>query len=467
MNIVYGIIGAGVANAPLRRKIEIQNLKTAMQTRGQTLYPRPWIAPAAWVTATAYTVGAVRRNAAGQWYVAASSGTSGATEPTHTSGNAVTDGGVLWTHLGAAPADPATDTVAPTVVVTGSASVPAGLNRLETWTYRQFYTVRGGTAIQYPATNRMRINRFDRSSGSTVNGKSSVAFWTDAVKIGLEVLIGSLGIVVFVDGRPVQMGAISPNPAGNHWTTIEWIDRRPRLYEIYFDKDNANFFDVAVSATDEIWPDTQPIALKGALISDSFGDGSAFGPFLGGNSYAECLGRLTGIPDMLDMSTGGTGLINAGSGPYYTFVQRVPQLLARAPDVINVHGSVNDNASTQAAVKAAALTFIDTIRAGSTAPIFWLGPMPLSGSYAGIGTVDAGIAEAVGERSTARVYYQSAYTTVPPYLLGSHNNAGAFAAFNNSTNRYIGGDNVHPPDKGTRYIAERHARFYAQTLNTL
>jgi hypothetical protein len=51
----------------------------------------------AWVTSTAYTAGAFRRND-GRVYVAASSGTSGTIPPVHTRGT-VSDGGVNWTYV--------------------------------------------------------------------------------------------------------------------------------------------------------------------------------------------------------------------------------------------------------------------------------------------------------------------------------------------------------------------------------
>lgn len=52
---------------------------------------------AAWVTSTAYTAGDFVRNA-NKLYLAATTGTSGATAPTHTSGT-VSDGGVNWLYI--------------------------------------------------------------------------------------------------------------------------------------------------------------------------------------------------------------------------------------------------------------------------------------------------------------------------------------------------------------------------------
>lgn len=61
---------------------------------------RSWIRPPEWVTGTAYTTG-VYRAYGENIYQAASSGTAGATPPTHTTGT-VSDGGVDWAFYGEA-----------------------------------------------------------------------------------------------------------------------------------------------------------------------------------------------------------------------------------------------------------------------------------------------------------------------------------------------------------------------------
>jgi hypothetical protein len=68
-----------------------------------------WVVPADWVTATTYVAGNYVSNASGDIYYAATSGTSGATEPVHTSGTS-SDGGVQWTYYTGAYERPMFDT---------------------------------------------------------------------------------------------------------------------------------------------------------------------------------------------------------------------------------------------------------------------------------------------------------------------------------------------------------------------
>lgn len=55
-----------------------------------------WVLPKAWAASTSYVAGQCVSNSDGLIYCTSSVGTSGSTEPTHTSGS-VSDGGVTWT----------------------------------------------------------------------------------------------------------------------------------------------------------------------------------------------------------------------------------------------------------------------------------------------------------------------------------------------------------------------------------
>lgn len=68
-----------------------------------------WVVPRDWVTATTYVAGNYVSNVSGDIYYAATSGTSGATEPTHTTGTS-SDGGVQWTYYTGAYERPMFDT---------------------------------------------------------------------------------------------------------------------------------------------------------------------------------------------------------------------------------------------------------------------------------------------------------------------------------------------------------------------
>lgn len=68
-----------------------------------------WVAPADWVTGTSYLSGVYVSNTDGNIYIATNGGTSGATEPTHTTGTA-SDGGVTWQYVSDSYTRPLADT---------------------------------------------------------------------------------------------------------------------------------------------------------------------------------------------------------------------------------------------------------------------------------------------------------------------------------------------------------------------
>jgi lysophospholipase L1-like esterase len=448
-------------------KIRLQQAVDA----GRPIWARPWIAPTAWTSGQTVQVGEVRKNSAtpAQWYVAvAIDGVCGATEPTQTNGSAVWDGSagarVLWTHLGSsADWEDVDDAAAPTFTPTGSTSVPAGYVNFSPWANRQLLTVRGATVTQHVSSGSgIILSTFDSKSGTTVSGGCSLAFMCDAAGLAVQVPTGVQGIRVYVDGRPVTMSAIGSGQAGAYYNTISFGKRKERLWEIFFPQAQSYFYNIAIPASAQIWPAPSAVPLVGAFIGDSYLAGSSYGPFLHGNTLSVHVGRLIGIDNMWRFGTGGTGLLNPGSSSYYTYRERLPQVLAQSPTVIFVQGSTNDASYTQSQVNMEALAFLDAIRAGTTAPVFWFGPAPLSGSYSGIQAVDAAIAAAVAARPNSNIFYKSLVTSVPPVFIGSHNNTN-FTSFS-TIGEYIGGDNTHPVDKGTIYLARRMASAYANEM---
>ena len=432
--------------------------KAAMH--GRPLWCRPWIGPPAWTNGEAVAYGAVRHNSANQWYVAVNSGTCGVTEPVHLTGAAVSDGAVLWTHLGAPDWDPADDVAAPTITLTGSTSTPAGLNKIDVYANRGLMRINGMTPEQY-ATVSIRADVFDSKPGTTVRSGGSVAFWSDAPLIGFSAFNGLDGVKVYVDGRPLTADPVYGGAAGNYVFTANWASRKPRLYEIVSSLTNFHLLAIYLSSSDQIWrPSDTTGNLRGVFIGDSYLGGSGYGPFLHGNVLSSHFGRLIGVDDMWAFGIGGTGLLNPGAASYYTYRERLPQALALNPDAFYVYGSTNDAAYTQAALTTEALAFIDAIRAESGAPIFWFGPASIN--ISGASTVDTAIAAAVALRPDSNVFYKSIITAGLPWITGSHNNSGF--TWSSNVAQYISGDGVHPCDKGTMYFARRMANTYIKDM---
>lgn len=428
------------------------------------LRSRPWIAPTNWTQGQAVNAGEVRVGASSHWYVAVSTGTCGASQPSHVTGAAVSDGTVLWTYIGDAIGDSASDPLAPTWVDTGSASTPGGTTKLDMWANRGLVTLFGGTGIvQGAGNNRIRIQNFQTQSGTWSYGKSCAAFWSDAALIAFEGPSTNPGICIHADGRPIKMGAMLANFGGNYMSTCTWPSRKQRLYELFFSKLEAIVPVVAIPSTDQIWPLRDPAGIRMAIIADSYDDDSSYHPFLPGNSLGTGIGRRLGIRDVWHFSKGGTGLIAKGSGSaFYTYLERLPQVLASNPDLIVIYGSTNDQGQTQGAVQAAATALLNAIRAATDVPVIWHGPAPISLTWSSIGPVDAGIAAAVAARSGEDTAYVSLYTATPPWITGNWNN-GSYSWSSNAS-QYIGGDSTHPVDIGVMYLADRMAEEIRRIL---
>ena len=440
-------------------------LKTRLElalAAGRPLWTRPWIGPTAWTSGETVKVGDVRKTAANQLYICAGvGGVCGATEPTQLDASAVWDGtanlSALWIHIGAAAWDSADDPAKPTITV-GDNTTPSGLTQVFPASNTSVFTLRGCSGEVFN-TSRLRLRVFNDGVAQR-DVPASVAFMSDAPKIGFRVKDLSAGIRVFVDGRPLTLSPhIAQDATAYKWFTCDWASRKPRLYEVMYGKDTATYLlEIAVSTADQVWAYKPPVNLRGAFIGDSYLGGSGYGPFLLGNTLSNHFGRLCGIDDMWNFGTGGTGLLNPGSGPYSTYRGRLAQALALKPDALFVYGSTNDNGYTQTAVTTEALAFLDAIRDATDAPVFWFGPASLGATS----TADAGIAAAVAQRPNRNIIYKSMMAATPPWLTGAHNNAAY--TWTSNTSQYIGGDGVHPVDKGTMYLAQRMLASYANDL---
>jgi lysophospholipase L1-like esterase len=387
-------------------------------------------------------------------------GTCGSTEPVTYTAALSNDGGAQWAHLGGPQWDIASDPAAPTITNVGTG---VSLQTFEAKDFLSLFTFNGCTPYYNSGTSRIELRTFQSKADGTQRGQAgSVAFWSDAPLIEFYVSASTQGITVFVDGRPLMLGAMGSNLAGSNWFDINWTYRKPRLYEFFGGKDPTTYFrNLGIDVRSQVWPYKRPVNLRGAFIGDSYLAGSAYGPFMLGNMLPQHFGRLIGIDDMWNFGIGGTGLLNTnsgGGGPFYTYRERLPQVLALNPDVIFVYGSTNDGGFTQAQVQAEALLFLDAIRASTNAPVFWFGPSSISATS----TADAGVSAAVALRPNKNIFYQSMMSPTPAWISGSHNNASY--RWSDNMSQYIAVDNTHPVDKGTMYFANRMATAYANDL---
>jgi hypothetical protein len=414
----------------------------------------PWLAPPAYAPSTTYAPGQVVRHG-GSWFMCGIGGTSpaGGSGPTvTTSGQYVVDGSsaIYWTYLGGARAsDPGDGAPAVSAVTTNPA---LGANWLPV-SYPDAYAVRGAAPAPL-RTSFWQLSAFDAKPGGAMCAGASVAFTCDGDKVALFLPANSAQVRVLADGRYLMPG--SHVVAGqDQWLVIDWTGtsgRRLRHYEVETGKSASQFgcAQTAVSATVSAARDGAP---RLVVIGDSYNAGSSYGPWLAGGSIAQLLAKRLGWRDAWNLSVGGTGYCSPSASGFYTYGERVPQALARDPDVIVLMGSSNDVGYSAAAVEAAVLATLRAIRAGSEVPVVVAGVPSIN--LAGTGATEAAVAAAVAAFDDPLTFFVPICGATPPWLLGPWNNASGVPAGTVNAGLYVAADNVHPPEIGFDYYAQR------------
>jgi lysophospholipase L1-like esterase len=191
-------------------------------------------------------------------------------------------------------------------------------------------------------------------------------------------------------------------------------------------------------------PDRAPTgpAPKAAFLGDSYSGGSA----MDSGPAARWPQLLT--TDLawryLNVNAGGSGFVVRGpSGT--TFGERVPGLVAAAPDIVIVTGGANDASSPRADVAAAAAKVVDDLRAGlPDADIVVLSPFWRSDPGAGVLAMRDDLREIARSRGLRFVDVTAVF-------------AGEYRAL-------IGSDTVHPTDAGQAHIRDVVAPDLPATL---
>jgi hypothetical protein len=296
-----------------------------------------------------------------------------------------------------------------------------------------------------------------------VNVASAMEFYSDAPRLEF---VSAGHFTCYVDG--VRAISNSKNSTGNStayyhqfdFTAGTGLGRKTRLWRFEFNGFGMTGY-VKTDATSQLWQPSDTERVRVAFITDSYGAGSSYHPYIPGNSYGIHLGKALGWNDVYNLSTGGTGYVAQGAGPGTTTNQfgfRVTEALTLNPDVWVVAGSVNDNAQTTGTITSAAASMLTAIRAGSNAPIFVVGvPSINDGAYT---TSCLNMENAVFSGWTAT--NDPLVFTVPfrgalpvPWWTNSWNNTNLNTSANSTV--YIGGDNVHPNDAGMLNLVNRAA----------
>ncbi len=201
-------------------------------------------------------------------------------------------------------------------------------------------------------------------------------------------------------------------------------------------------------------------ALRMIVVGDSFTVGQLSSTFH--NSWTQILARKLGIADVIANGLGGTGLINAGS--VWNAAAHITDITDASPDIIGLAMGFNDQASSTAAIQAAATSWIASVRALNSGqfantPIFVFGPWSGStGPSATMIGVENAIAAAVtaarsaGDSSIWFLPNCTALTRPPIYgtgWVGGENGTGSSDLLTSNTDS----TKTHPNDLGHEVLA--------------
>lgn len=444
--------------------------KAADASINNPLTATPWTAPVAWVASTAYVQGQLVTNN-GNMYVCITSGTSASSGgPTTTNGSAQSDGSAAWGfYSSATPAS--SDSNAPTLTL--SSSTPSGLTNLyNPNTFPTFYTVRGGSATTY-ATSYWQMIGFNRSANSPWSVGISIDMIIDAPKFAIGFTNGVSPVAVIINGRYYSQGGIVQTQSGTpNWATFDFSStlgkKRYKVTLQFYNSGQPTFAGVRVGPNDTMIPLPTSDIVNAVFISDSIYAGSSYGPFIPGRTAPQRIAASLGWENPTNMSQGGTGYINVGSGPYYNYPQRVADTANAAQitnaNIIVLFGSTNDIG--QSGIATAVTSTLSAIRSlNATAPIVVFGLWSINN--AGVSATETAVQSGVTAFAdpAAKTFFIPMYAAIPmPVVTGSWNNSANTGSTNSGL--YINtGDNTHPEDIGTSYLGDWQAdAILAQVL---
>lgn len=317
----------------------------------------------------------------------------------------------------------------------------------------------GATANGFTIVDAVRA-----TSGATSGGTGwAVAFMHDGTEFELYFQSAAAAgkYNVLVDGQYVVSRSSPKALGGSGLNSIDKITfgaRGVRRITVEMDA-NCRFGGVRSDATGRIFK--APVSpLRMVVIGDSFGEGSTQTRPSGG--YAFVAGRhLLGIDDIWSASAGATGIIATAGGTKLKYRDRSADVIAAAPDIVLVQGSVNDYGSEAAAVTEVALLFA-ALRAGLPAAVILAsGVLNTHGTNSGYDTLGAGIEAALASVSGPVGYIANtqsgastgAGTGSGQWAWGT-GNTGATTGTGNA-DLYCDTDGTHPNAAGHDYLAWR------------
>jgi lysophospholipase L1-like esterase len=271
---------------------------------------------------------------------------------------------------------------------------------------------------------------------------------------------GAESFWLFVDGvpatsLPVAVSGVAGSAGSLYYMKVDFgttAFRRIRLLCAM-----ADFGGLHVAPTTSVSPSRTRLPKLG-WIGDSWGEGTNHltNTML---PIPQRVAMMLGCEPALNGSQGGTGWMQSGGADWKRAMgdaSRIDPMIAAAPDIIVLQGSINDNGLSSSGISAQVTSTIDRLTAAlPLADIVAVGVQMIGGapSAAAITNNDAFFA---GVTAAAR---QDRITAISPMAEGwitGTGRAGAVAGDGNA-DAFIGSDGIHPTDAGAAYWASRIA----------
>jgi hypothetical protein len=242
-------------------------------------------------------------------------------------------------------------------------------------------TISGSTV-----TLRSDVTATTTATGQTLTIKplnskyQSIEFYTDAPKFYYYVYNSESAPSLVVDNVRVMLTP-GKSLSANGYQIVDFSTTSGRkVRKIRLEVPNGRAVQVGVDSSSQVWAVPDALPIRACFVSDSIIDGSSYGPFIIGNNIPQRLALELGWTDPWSFAQGGTGYINRGTNAGITtdkFSVRIAEAIGTNPDVWVLFGSTNDTGQGASTIQAAALSLLQQIRAGSSAPIIVFGVWPI------------------------------------------------------------------------------------------
>lgn len=297
-----------------------------------------------------------------------------------------------------------------------------------------------------------------KSNTTPLSAHCAIEWYSDAPVLAIPTSNAAPHYQVYIDGVRWSVDGLPADTSATSFHNFDFTasgGRRVRRWRIE-GVSNLDFRGIRVDGTSQVWAPDNTEKVTAVVISDSIVAGSAYSPFVNGNSFTHRLGWGLGWNDCWCFSQGGTGYLTAGSGSI--FRSRVAEAATLEPDAWVLMGTTNDGGQTTAALQTEVSDTLVAIRALSTSPIFVLGILSIDDSNnttwpsgKKLTNYESAIEAAVTAQNDSSIHWIPIRNDTLPWITGSWNNSG-LSTSSNATTFINGNDGIHESDLAIPFL---------------